>query len=504
MSNSSKQIKYGAVLSYVAIGINVITGLLFTPWMIHSIGKEDFGLYTLAMSVIAIFVFDFGLSSAVTRFLSRYIAEEDQTKANNFLGLVLRLYLLIDVFLFFVLLTVFFFVPSIYKELTPDEISKFKVVYCVAALYSVVSFPAIPINGVLTAHERFIQLKCCDVCQKVLIVVSMAICLLQGYGLYALVLVNAVSGLFIIIIKVILVFRKTSQGVNIHYFDFDDFKEVVGYSVWVTVIALAQRCIFNLAPSILGALSGSVSIAILGIAITIEGYTFTIANALNGMFLPRVTRILYSGDGDVLPLMIRVGRIQLYIISLIVLGFICFGREFITLWVGQDFNESFLCAVLIILPSLFHLPQEIGNQAIYAMNEIKSLAIVYLCMAIVNVIIGILLSPYFGALGISISICISYLLRTVGMDWIFYKRMRINVFLFFKETYLKLALPLLCLLIMGFLIHLIPSSNWLVLGAKILIFVILFFASMCLFSMNRTEKELLLSPFVALINRMKR
>ena len=35
--------------------------LLYTPWMIHSIGRENFGLYTLAMSVISLFVFDFGL-----------------------------------------------------------------------------------------------------------------------------------------------------------------------------------------------------------------------------------------------------------------------------------------------------------------------------------------------------------------------------------------------------------------------------------------------------------
>ena len=86
--SSAKQLKLGALLSYVAIAINIVTGILYTPWMIHSIGRENFGLYTLAMSVISLFVFDFGLSSAVTRFIAMYLAEGRQDKADNCLGLV--------------------------------------------------------------------------------------------------------------------------------------------------------------------------------------------------------------------------------------------------------------------------------------------------------------------------------------------------------------------------------------------------------------------------------
>ena len=59
--DSTNQIKLGAIISYISIGINILFGLIYTPWMIHSIGKENFGLYTLAMSVISFFVFDFGV-----------------------------------------------------------------------------------------------------------------------------------------------------------------------------------------------------------------------------------------------------------------------------------------------------------------------------------------------------------------------------------------------------------------------------------------------------------
>ena len=97
MSNSSQQLKLGAIISYLAIGINIISGLFYTPWMIHSIGRENYGLYTLALSIITLFVFDFGLSAAVTRFIARYLAQDRQDKANDCIGLVYRLYIIIDI-----------------------------------------------------------------------------------------------------------------------------------------------------------------------------------------------------------------------------------------------------------------------------------------------------------------------------------------------------------------------------------------------------------------------
>ena len=50
--NSSKQIKLGALMSYFAIAFNMIAGLIYTPWMISEIGSSNYGLYTLATSLI--------------------------------------------------------------------------------------------------------------------------------------------------------------------------------------------------------------------------------------------------------------------------------------------------------------------------------------------------------------------------------------------------------------------------------------------------------------------
>lgn len=455
------QIKTGAILSYTSLGINIVIGLVYTPWMIHSIGRDNYGLYTLAMSIISLFVFDFGLSSAVTRFIAKYIAEDSFEKIKGFMGIVCRLYLFIGIFLAAILISIYFFIPEIYEKLSEQEIGQFKVIYIIASAFSVISFPFIPLNGVLSANEKFIQLKLCEVAHKVIIVGTMSLCLLAGYGLYALVSVNVFAGLTMIALKLYCVRRYTSITIDWRYHNKLEQREILGFSGWTTVISITQRCIFNLAPSILGIFSGSASIAILGVAITIEGYTYTFANALNGLFLPKVSKLLALEKGDLTPLMIKVGRIQVFIIGAIVIGFICLGQQFINLWVGKSFAEVYICAVLLILPSFIHLPQEIASTGIIVANKVKSQAIVFILMAIINLALAFVFVRMFGAIGMCLSISIAYLVRTIGMNLLYKKHLSVNLSVFYRKTFVYLLPSLiLCLLVGWFGIRIIPLENW--------------------------------------------
>lgn len=487
-------------MSYLALGINILTGLIYTPWMISSIGRENYGLYTLAMSVISIFVFDFGLSSAVSRFLSKYLAEGRQDKANNCLGIVIKLYLIIDVLFLIALTSIYLFIPSIYAELTPDEIEKFKVIYVVAAAFSVISFPFIPLNGILTANEKFVSLKVCDVLHKLIIVGAMTMCLLMGKGLYALVIVNAVSGIITILMKLWCIHRYTQTNVNLCYKDKSQLYEIAGFSGWTTVVSLCQRMVFTIAPTVLGIVSGSTAIAIFGIAASIESYVYYFANALNGLFLPRVSQLV-SRNEDIMPLMNKIGKIQLIIVGAVTIGFICLGRDFIQLWVGEGFKASFLCAVFVIIPTIFYLPQEIGIQLILVKNEVKYQAIVWILMAFVSLLLSFILGKYWGALGVSVSICIAYFVRTIGMDVILSKRLRIDVLCFFKSTYSRIIVLFFALIVLFLIANkLLPFEGVWMFIMKCCCFIFLYIGGVCIV-MRKEDRQMMLNSIQSLFHK---
>ena len=42
-----KEHKYAALLSYINLGLTNLTGILVTPYVISSLGNQEYGLYTL-------------------------------------------------------------------------------------------------------------------------------------------------------------------------------------------------------------------------------------------------------------------------------------------------------------------------------------------------------------------------------------------------------------------------------------------------------------------------
>ncbi len=316
--------------------------------------------------------------------------------------------------------------------------------------------------------------------------------LLFGYKLYALVLVHAFSGLIIIAIKLYYIRGNLPVKVNFRYKDRSLLKEVFSFSIWATVSTIANRFIFNVTPSILGAISGSRQIAIFGIASTLEAYAYIISGAVNGMFLPKVSKILAKKkDGQhVLPLMIKVGRIQYSIIGLIFIGFTLVGKEFIYHWMGEGFEWAYYCAILMMLPGVFRVPQQIASVTIIAMNKVKIQALVYIIVAVLNILFSSILSRYFGAIGAALSICIVYIVRLIIMNIIYYKVLHINVFSFIKEAYIKMAPPMIITYVFGILINRFTVYSLRAFIIKGTLIVLLYIILLWNISLNNYEKSL--------------
>lgn len=504
------QLKMGAMLSYIAIALNIISGLIYTPWMISKIGQSNYGLYTLATSFITMFLIDFGMSSAVTRFLSVYNARKDQIGVNNFLGVVYKLYIFIDAIIFVVLLVVYFFIGHIYNNLPANELQIFKVLYVIVGLFSVISFPFTNLNGILIAYEKFIQLKLCDMIQKIGTVIIMVMVLVCNGNVYSLVAVNAVVGLAVIAIKLVVIRKDTPVKINFRFFSKGVLKQIFGFSVWTTVSSIMQRLIFNISPTIIAAVSvtGSVGVAVFGLGSTIEGYIYMFAAAISGMFMPKVSKIIVSEnkDKDLLQLMIRIGHLQAVLIGFVIIGFISFGRSFIIdIWHKPDFELSYICAVLMIIPSFFHMPMEIANTALVVEGRVKLQAFVMIIMGLVSLCSSLVLSRLYGAVGAAIAIFAAYMVRTILFAVIYYKVLRINMRQFLKEVFAKLALQFIIVLGGGLVLEQFnPIINvYIRLGVNIIVFTIIYCLIMAIRGFNEYEK-MLISEFIGKLRRKKK
>lgn len=500
---TQSKIAKGAIISYISIFLNIVISLVYTPWMINKVGVSDYGLYSLVGAFLSYFMLDFGLGGTITRFVAKYRAEGNEAKVSNMLGLTAKVYLVLDAVIFIVLTVLYFFLTDIFGGgLTPEELGKLKVLYCIAGTFSVLSFLFKPVSGAMMAYEYFVENKTLDLFVRVGTVVLVVVMLLLGGNVYHLVFITGFVGFAVSLLRYTIFTRKSKLIINWSYFDKAELIGLFSFSVWVLVVQLSQVFRLSLIPTILGIFTNTTEISVFSVGRNLEGMVFTISTALNGLFLPTVSRMVHSGNRkEIMNLMVRVGRIQLYIILLVFSGFCVFGQSFIHLWVGELFNASYYVFLLLVFVNIFSLTMQIGMDLVYAENKIKHTAMRVVISSVAGLVLSIILAPKYGAIGCAAATGIALVLtQLLYVD--FYKRhLGLDMGHFFKNCHLKIMPLIVVYAVLGYFIcRNIVINNWLMLFVIIGIYTVGFLAIVWFILANKYEKELVLG----FINKKKK
>src|SRR5689334_20519519 len=72
------------VWSWVGVLTSFLTGFFLSPYIIRKLGDERYGIWALAFAFIDYtFFFDFGFKSAIVNLISRFRAQNQETKINE-------------------------------------------------------------------------------------------------------------------------------------------------------------------------------------------------------------------------------------------------------------------------------------------------------------------------------------------------------------------------------------------------------------------------------------
>jgi len=137
-------------------GLPLLVALVLTPILVHQMGIERWGLFTLALAMVGVFgVFDLGIGPALTRGLSERMADGEDAEAGRLVGTAM---LALGGFATFGAVVFWLILPwlmghalNVPPDLREEALTAFRLLACAA--------PLIVINaalwGVLAAHQRF-------------------------------------------------------------------------------------------------------------------------------------------------------------------------------------------------------------------------------------------------------------------------------------------------------------------------------------------------------------
>lgn len=191
---------------------------------------------------------------------------------------------------------------------------------------------------------------------------------------------------------------------------------------------------------------------------------------------------------------VRIGRIQFIILSFILSGFILYGRTFLNLWAGEGYSDAYYISLLIMIPAIIPLSQNIGILILQAKNMHRFRSVVYILIAIVNVLISIPLAKLYGGVGAALGTALANLAGQIcTMNWYYYKKVGINIPGYWKQIGRLSILVLLIMTTAGALDRYISGESWIILMGRILIYCLLFTGLMWKFGMNQYERGLVRS-----------
>ena len=441
------EIKGGAIIGYANIVVQIFVTLLYIPITIKLIGQSEYGLYSLVVSFMSYFsVLDMGFGNAMIRFVSRSKVKEDNVKEQEINGLFLFLYALIGIITIVLGIVVLLNINTIFSSgLTSHELDKAKVLMTISIISIALSFPLSIFDSYIMASERFIVIKGLNLLKNILMPLTIVLFLYFGFDSVAMVLITSIYNILIHCINMWYCFNQLHMKIKFSIKNIDKkmLKEIICYSFFIFLNIVIDNLYNNTDKVILGGVCGTLAVAVYAVAATISSMNMSFSTAISGLFLPRATKIIESGNYQkrISDLFIKIARIQLYIMTFILSGFVIFGKHFLILWVGKKYIDAYYIVLLLIGPAIIPLTQNVGISVLQALNKHAFRSIIYFSIAILNIIISIPLAKQYGGIGAAIGTALATFLGQILVMNIFYwKAIGINIPQYWK-TFFKFTVP---------------------------------------------------------------
>ncbi|WP_303226412.1 polysaccharide biosynthesis C-terminal domain-containing protein, partial [uncultured Acidaminococcus sp.] len=377
-------------------------------------------------------------------------------------------------------------------SMTAGELLEARHMFLLLLFNIAVSLSTMVFRSVINAHEKFLFLKGLETVQLIL-QPALVILILQKYPTaMAVAVAQTMLNVGLILARIYYCFARLHITIRFHYWNqelFHDFKKL---ALSVFCVSLIDQVFWKTNQIILGIVQGTEAVAVYSIASLIYMNYMALSTAISGVYLPHITEMVAQRKPmeELSALFIQIGRWQYYLLALVATGFIIFGQQFIQLWAGSGFEDSYWITILIILPFTIDLIQNIGLAILQAMNRYDFRAKIYFITGVLNLVLAIPLGMKYGGIGCAVATGFSMLMGNgVVMNYFYKKYIGLDIPQFWKQIG-RVSLSVGMCLVVGYGVdYVIPGTGKLLFLLKILGYMVLYGVMVYFTAMNPEEKE---------------
>ncbi|ABK14746.1 oligosaccharide flippase family protein [Methanothrix thermoacetophila] len=366
---------------------NIVIGILLVPYFIKTLGVGAYGLIPLATSItgyVAIIVQS--LNTAVSRFLTINLQQEDYVAANKTFNTALFGLTVVILLMIPVILIIAYFAPLLFHVPAGQETGAVLLLLGVLAAFLIRSWSG-SFTVQLFAYNRLDLQNLVNITNLVVqtgLIIILFKLLGPDLGLVGgayLVGALVASGVSIILARQVCPHLR----VSIRYFDRRAIRDLCEMGWWVVVNNIGALLFLQIDLIVVNLLFGATSAGEYAIALQWSSFLRAMAGMLSGVLAPSIISCYARRQTETL---IRATKSAVKLMGLAMalpIGLVCgFAPELLTIWVGDEF--AFLWPLIVLLT--VHLTINLAVLPIFLINishnRVRVPGIVTLFMGIGN------------------------------------------------------------------------------------------------------------------------
>ncbi|HTS17293.1 MAG TPA: oligosaccharide flippase family protein [Verrucomicrobiae bacterium] len=439
--NLKQRVFRNSSLEMLSKVVGIAAGIFLSPYLIHSLTKETYGLWVLIGSVVGYFGFtDFGVRIAAGRLIAYYRAREDAARVNHTINSCL---VMLSASGLVVTALTFWLSPYFARlfHIGPSVLHVSAAVF-VCGVAVAIGLPLTVFEGCLAGYERYDLINLVEI---VMIVarVAVTVWMMQlGYGILALAIINLALTVAGGVMKFLLCHRVfKSMRVAFEHLDRATIRETYSTSIWFLILAVSVRISFFTDNVVIGYFRSTGEVAIYSIAGRLAQYALVGVHAFNLVLMP--VAAAYDAHADLSKqrqLLLLGTRASFAAAIFMATIFLAYGGQIIHIWVGAGFEQAAVVLAILTLPLVTQSSQMTTLMVLQGMAKHKNLSLIYLTEAIANLLLSLILVRPLGMIGVALGTALTSTFSSLIAQPIYVCRV---LSLGYADYYRKAFLPVL-------------------------------------------------------------
>lgn len=511
MEQGKSQLRIGIILSYINMLVGNLIPLLYTPIMLQLLGKNEYGLYKLSSNVTSyLTLISLGIGSAVVRYLIDAKLHDGEEGERKVFGLFMIIFQVIAIVSFIAGIWLTFNIQIWYGDsLDSGQLSRMRILIFLMVCNTALNFSLSPYISIVNAHEKFIFLQSMNIISTCLAPIINLIMLFLGYASIGMAASSLALGILVNFLYLIYVRRNMKIRPIYKDISFPLLKNILKFSFWIFVANVVSQLFNATDTAMIGAIPklATEGVAVYNIGATFNSIMFSLTTGITSVMAPKINNMVLSGKSgrELTDLSIKVGRIQCYIMMLVITGFIVFGKPFIYYYAGKGYDESYWVAILMMIPNMIPLAQTVCLNVVVAQNKHQFRSIVYLMIAIVNVIGTWFLMQVMGVVGAALMTGIALILgQGFAMNWFYKVKSGLDIERFWIEVGKTYIIPIIMCIVFCMVSKYIDFYNLKLFFVGVIVYTGIYSLLLWKLTLNEYEKNLFLKPLIKVYRKFVR